>query len=256
MTTRLGGALLAVAVLVSIAPALADATAWAVPNSGAPLRVLVYSFGFDVAQHGEMSNDPGTTSNTLTLGPLNEMVNYKGEINDAGTITVDVMKESQDRGLVVSVSEQANKTRSSVPATCVVYATTNVLCDPNKTVNNEEYTILRFLAANFVDPNQMDAKQQWTISHSDASMDLKAMYAIDSNAKGIMAITEVRNVTERGTGTTTSDVQSKIIYDYNRAVPDSVDEYTIVRQYGGLQSTYTATFQTTINLISDSMAKT
>ncbi len=250
MKATLSCILLSAAVLVTVAPAFADGTA-ATPaapaaTSSKPLRHLVYSFNFDVNQQGEVTNDPGTSGAR----------NYTAAINDTGTITVDVMKEAPDHGLVVVVSEQANKTRSAQPAECAVYGNTNVLCDPNKTVNNEEYTILRFLAQNFVDPNNIDSNKEWKITHSDATMDLNSTYTIQSNNGGIMAISENRNLTQHGAGTVTSTVQSKIDYDFNRALPVSVDEYTIVRQYGGIQSTSTATYQTTLKLVSDSMAKT
>lgn len=84
-----------------------------------PLRHLVYSFSYQSRQNGTVTNDPGVGGRST----------YNGNLDDMGTITVDVLREAPDRGLVVVVSEKANYVRSAAPVTCAVYGNTTVVCD-------------------------------------------------------------------------------------------------------------------------------
>lgn len=208
-----------------------------------PLRQLVYSFTFDTKQNGTVPNDPGTSGAKT----------YNSDLNDMGTITVDVMREGSDRGLVVVVSEQAKNTRSADKATCAVYGNTDVVCEPGKRVNTEEYALLRFLGANFVDPNKVDANGQWSVSESKGNGKMTAQYIINSNDNGVLTISETRHVEDTSQGSTTIDTQTKLNYNGPKQVPTSVDEYATERKNGGVTGIYTATYQTTLGLASDSM---
>ncbi len=210
-----------------------------------PLRHLVYAFSFESNQHGAVTNDPGSTGAR----------SYNGNLGDKGTITVDVLSEAQDRGLVVVVSEQADYTRNAAPVKCAVYGNTNVFCDPSKPVNTEEYTLLRFLGANFIDPSQIDDKQHWTVSQHSGPMTLTADYSIKTNDNGVMTISESRHIENTSGGSTTSDVETKLDYNFNRLLPTAINEYTIVQRHGGPEDTSETTYQTTLQLVSDSMAK-
>lgn len=210
-----------------------------------PLRHLVYSFSYEASQQGAVTNDPGSTGRR----------NYSGALGDKGTITVDVLKEAEDHGLVVVVSEQGQDTRNGASVKCAVYGNTNVFCEPNKPVTNEEYTLLRFLGANFIDPGQIDPKQHWSVSQRSGSTSLTADYTIKTNDNGVMTIGEKRHLENTAEGTTTSDIETTLDYNYNRLLPTSIDEYSIVRRQGGTEDTAETTYQTTLRLISDSMAK-
>lgn len=227
--------------LITSGPALAD------PGSAAPpmARTLVYSFTFDVQQTGEVTNDPGTSG----------AHDYSGNLNDAGQITVNIQREQSDRGLVLTISEHGSNGRNAGAATCVVYGNTNIICDPNATVNSEEFTLLRFLGANFINPSVIDENSHWKIQTSDPVVTTVADYHIASNANGIMQVTETREVTQHGPGERRSNIQTKIGYDYNKLVPTSIDEYNVDRMYGGTEANSTSTFQTTLKLISDTLAK-
>jgi hypothetical protein len=211
----------------------------------APLRHLVYSFSFEEKQNGTVSNDPGTSG-----APT-----YEGNLDDTGTITVDVLREAPDRGLVVIVSEQGEHTRSAEPATCAVYGNTNVACDPSKKVNREEFTLLRFLGANFVDPKQIDSKQHWSVSDKKTGLTMTADYTIDKSDGDTMAIAENRHVEDTSQGTTTFDADTKLSYVDSRLLPVSIDEYATERRHAGVNGIYTTVYQTTLSLVSDSMAK-
>jgi hypothetical protein len=214
-------------------------------DTAPPLRHLVYSFTYESRRHGAVPNDPGTSGAS----------SYNAKLDDMGTMTVDVLREAPDRGLVVVVSEQGEYTRRSAPATCAVYGNTTVVCDPSKPMNAEELTLLRFLGANFFDPNLVDPKQHWSIAERRGASAMTADYTIKSNDKGVMTIDEARHVEDTSQGSITVDTQTKLAYDYNRLLPTAIDEYAIEEQHSGVIGVSTTTYQTTLNLVSDSMAK-
>jgi hypothetical protein len=185
----------------------------------------------------------------------NGISHYGGTLTDKGTMTVDVKGRQADGGLIVSISEQGENLRKAPPATCVVYGNTNVICDPNKTVYTEEYTLLRFLGANFVDPNQIDPNKHWRIGPSTSQgQTVQADYSIASNTGGKMQIGETRKIVTTGSGKLETDIETKVGYDYNRTVPTSIDEYATQRTDAGVNGTSTTTYQTTLALVSDSVA--
>ncbi len=221
---------------------------------------LVYSFTYgssDTTTARDSSTGvEGVGSQGDYTGAGNGMSQYRGSLDDKGTMIVEILRQQPDGALVVMISEQGENVRRAPPAECVVYGNTNVICDPNKTVYSEEYTLLRFLGGNFVDPDYLDAKRHWQVVQDTPSIDVKADYTINSNDNGIMQIGETRSVRYPKGGSLTTDIQSKIGYDFKRSVPISVDEYVTQRHDNGVVGTSTTIYQTTLNLVSDSMAKT
>jgi hypothetical protein len=198
---------------------------------------------------GDSTSNPGIGGSAAS-----GMVDYTGGNSDKGTITVDVVNEQPDSGLVLLVSEQGQETRKASPATCVVYSDTTIVCDPNKRVNPEELTLVRFLGAHFVDPNNLDAKQHWHVERTGAIAS-QADYTISKNVNGALTIDEVRVVNENGSRPMTSNINATIGYDFNRAIPTSIQEYMIQRsEHGEQYSTIKA--ETTLSLQTDSMAVT
>jgi hypothetical protein len=246
-------ATVAVAALLSATSAArADATAG---------TQLVYAFTYG-AKQSVTARDAADNAETMNPssgylnGGTNGISHYGGNLEDKGTMTVTIMSVQPDKGLVVSISEQGEQYRRAPAATCVAYGNTRVICDPNKTVYTEEYTLLRFLGANFVDPAQLDANRHWAISQNNPSVNVKADYTISSNNDGNMQITETRSIRQAGGGSLTTDIQSKIGYDFKRTLPTTVDEYVTQRHDNGVSGTSTTIYQTTLNLVSDTMAKT
>ena len=222
--------------------------------AAAPERRLVYSFTYGTNSDLEVHGSNGYASDTHSGSGSSR--DYVGTIQDKGTITVDVLREQPDTGLVVNVSEQAEQTRKADVATCVVYGNTNIICDPYKTVNSEEYTLLRFLGTRFIDPNQIDAKQHWRIDQGSSGSSMVADYTIRTNAAGVMTIDETRTIKNTGGASPSdSDVSAKLVYDYNRLAPTSVDEYVTQRLHPSSGQVQTITIQTSLKMVSDSMAK-
>jgi hypothetical protein len=249
---RLGQLCLAAAILALCVPvpARADST----------LGQLVYAFTYSSNQN-TTARDSSTNAENVDpegnyTGSNNGMSHYGGSLNDKGTMTVEVVKVQPDGAVVVNISEQGENIRRAPAAECVVYGNTMVICDPTKTVYTEEYTLLRFLGRNFVNPAQLDANRHWTVSQGSGGNNVHADYTINTNNNGKMQISESRSIRQSGGGSLTTDVQTKIGYDFTQAVPTAVDEYVTQRHDNGVQGTSTTIYQTTLNLVSDSMAKT
>jgi hypothetical protein len=71
-----------------------------------------------------------------------------------------------------------------------------------------------------------------------------------------MQISETRSLRAPGGGSLTTDIQTKVGYDFAQSLPTSVDEYVTQRHDNGAVGTSTTIYQTTLNLVSDTMAKT
>lgn len=244
--------ILVAALLAAFLPISAFA---ATMNTGTPpQRHLVYTFTYGVSTDKQMhsSGMGGSSMNPSEGSSASGITDFTGGSSDKGTIVVDVVNEQPDSGLVVIVSEQGQDTRRAEPATCVVFSDTTIICDPNKRVNAEELTLLRFLGAHFVDPNNLDAKSHWHVER-DGPTSTSADYTISKNAGGVMTIDEVRTVKASGSKPATANINSTVGYDFNKNVPTSVTEYMIERSQQGEQYD-TIKSETVLQLQSDSLA--
>ncbi len=235
-------------------------------SADSTMGTLVYHFTYSSNQNISAKDSANPAEDYSGAAPTNSGAGvnsgghgsstYEGTLTDKGTMTVDVLRQQPDGALVVMISEQGENIRRAPAAECVVYGNTNVICDPNKTVYTEEYTLLRFLGGNFVDPSALDAHRHWQIVQNTPSLNVTANYTINGNDNGIMQIGETRSLRSPKGGSLTTDIQAKIGYDFKRSVPLSVDEYVQQRHDNGVVGTSLTIYQTTLNLVSDTMAKT
>lgn len=257
---RISGVLSIAAFAALSGTALADT---APATAAAPMGTLVYNFTYSANQNvtARDSANPAegwgaaNSNGNSNVGDATDISHYGGSLTDKGTMTVNILRKQPDGALVVMISEQGEQIRRASPAECVVYGNTNVICDPNKTVYSEEYTLLRFLAENFVDPSELDADKHWQIVQNVNNDHVTADYSINSNNNGQMQIGEKRTIKETGVGHLETDISSKIGYDFTRTVPTSVDEYAQQYSDAGIAGTQRSIYQTTLQLQSDSMAK-
>jgi hypothetical protein len=212
------------------------------------VRHLVYDYSY-----GMMANVTQSTSG-IDSGASPNSVDSAASTGDHGTITVDVLSVQPDSGLVVSVSEQGREERSSPPATCVVYGTTIVICDPNKKVNEEELALLRFLGRNFVDPVKLDSNSHWHVASTNGQLSDDADFRIASNAGGKLQITENRSTKASGAGAFGASTDGKITYDMSKTVPVAITETTTSHQERGIGVSSTQRVEITLSLVTDSMA--
>ncbi|MFY9737743.1 MAG: hypothetical protein WAK11_01715 [Candidatus Cybelea sp.] len=230
-----------------------------------PVPTLVYNFTYSANQdiNAKDSANPAEDWANCTGGsgcnPANQgsgTSHYEAALDDKGTMTVNILATQSDGGLIVSISEDGQQTRRAPAATCVVYGNTRVICDPNKTVYTEEYTLLRFLGQNFVDPANIDAKRHWQVVQDSPTLKVTADYVIGPTTTSDVQISETRKIETPGQSNVTTDVESKIGYDMSRIVPTTVQEYVTQRQDRGVKGMATTIYQTTLQLVSDTMAKT
>jgi hypothetical protein len=218
-------------------------------------RTLVYNFTYSVDNlNSQGASDTGTENLNYMSGPMDMM--YHGAASDAkGTITVQVTGTQPDGGLILSVAMQGGNTGNGPPATCVVYGNTRTICDPNKEVYSQEYALLRFLGPKFVDPNQLDANKHWRVTQDQPNQSMQADYTINGNSAGTMQIGETRKIQEGSARKLTTNVETKIAYDFNRSLPTTIDEYVTQRVDNGIRGTSKTTYQTTLQLVSDTTPK-
>ena len=240
----------------------ATATIFLLPSvvhADAAVPTLVYNFTYSSNQNVTARDSSTSVESVATdalAGGTNGISHYSGSLTDKGTMTVQVIGKQQDGGLIVAISETGQQTRRAPPATCVVYGNTRVICDPNKTVYSEEYTLLRFLGINFVDPNNIDAKRHWQITQDSPNLNITADYVIGPTTTSDVQVSEARKIQQSGGGSLTTDVQTKIGYDMSRGLPTTVDEYVTQRHDNGVAGTSTTIYQTTLQLVSDTIPKT
>lgn len=215
-----------------------------------PARHLVYTFTWGATTDLQMQSS-GMTEGGGTAG--SGMSDFGGGTQDKGTIAVDVIREQPDRGLVISISEQAQDRRSAPAATCVVFGNTNVICDPNAKINPEEVELARLLGPTFIDPAQIDPKQHWQVRQNNPDYDTVSDFTIESNSAGVLKVVESRSVTGTTSRPFKRDVAETIAYDFNRTIPTSITEDTTERSEGTNQY-QTIKSQTTLRLESDSLA--
>jgi hypothetical protein len=247
-----------------IAAAAATAAAFLLPSVAraytSTVPTLVYTFTYSAKQDINAKDSANPAEDYGNAGAFaaagSGTSHYSGSLTDKGTMTVGILAKQSDGGLIVSISETGEQTRRAPAATCVVYGNTRVICDPNKTVYSEEYTLLRFLGPNFVDPNNIDAKRHWQIAQNSPNLNITADYVIGPTTSSDVQVSEARKIQQSGGGSLTTDVQTKIGYDMSRGLPTTVDEYVTQRHDNGVVGTSTTIYQTTLQLVSDSMEKT
>ena len=235
----------------AVVAALAALALGATPSSP-PVRVLVYTFTYTNFTT-ETIHDSGINAPAFHA-PVSGVAESRAADSDLGTITVEVLRVQPDTGLIVSVAEDAHGHRSARPATCVVYGNTNVICDPDVRVNTEELSLLRLLGSNFVDTNQIDAKNHWRVDQSGNRMSDVADFSIDKNQDGMLKISSTRILRETDAIGFVSTTNGTISYDWGRLVPTSVVDDETIRQPGSLDRYSTVRTQTSLTLIRDSAA--
>ena len=214
-----------------------------------PLRHLVYTFTYtqssDRTQH-----DSGIG------GPSSGMADSRTGSSDKGEISVDVVGAAKDSSLVVIVSEKARETRSAVPVRCAVFSNTNVICEANKKVNEEELAVLRLLGAKFVNTDLIDAKNHWGFGWTSDQLDRTVDFTVNANVNDVLNITETRIEKVKGAQGYTASLDGKITYDQHKIVPTAVVEDTTLRQSAGMGGYDTDRTQIALSLESDSLGAT
>jgi len=226
-----------------------------------PLRRLVFRFTYGdtndmtmqssgIGDSGDAKGAPSTGSGGSGIG------DFVARVADRGTIDVTVKSAQPDGSLVVSVAEKARNTRTALPATCIVYSNTTVLCDRTKKVNLEEMELLAYLGQNFVNPVQIDAKGHWGFKESGAHNSMDAGYTIHGHQGSNFFVNMTRTYSQSGLDAYSSNTVGHFTYDAMRTVPTAIVESIVTRRQGRFGKAITDRTEVSYKLIDDSMAPT
>lgn len=223
------------------------------------VRHLVYNFTYGTSSDVETLvsgfGNPSGDNNAYSAASRGS-TDTQGSVQDKGTITIDVIAERPDGALVLNVSEQAQKSRTAYPATCVVFNNTNTMCDPSKKINDEEIALVRLLGPHFVDPALLDAKQHWKTAISLKGFSQESDFTVTkAGGGGLMTISETTTSKQSSVPKLESTTTSTIGYDASLQVLTMLDAYTVARSQQTMESHLTQKSQVTASLASDSMAK-
>jgi hypothetical protein len=190
-------------------------------------------------------------------GPVSGSTDYRAGASDQGQITVDVLQVQPDSGLVVQVSEQARNRRDNVPTMCVVYGSSAVICDQSKGgINEEESSLLRFLGRNFVNPAQIDSKNHWQYTASDAQSKETSDFTLGTGNGDTVPVTYQRVLKVEGAGGFDATTDGTLTYNRKLSVPVVIKEDTTTRKNTGMGNYDTDRQQITLTLTGDSLAAT
>ena len=205
-----------------------------------PLRRLVFRFTYG-----------DTNDMTMHSSGIGDFV---ARVADRGTIDVVVKAAQPDGSLIVRVSEKARNTRTALPATCIVYSNTTVLCDRTKKVNLEEMELLAYLGQNFVNPVQIDANGHWGFKVSGAHDAMKAGYTIRSHSGSNFLIDMTRTYSQSGLDAYSSNTTGHFTYNAMRTIPTAIVESIVTRRQGSFGKNVTDRTEVSYKLVDDSMA--
>ncbi len=214
-----------------------------------PLRRLVFRFTY-----GDANQVTTTSSGISSSGQGSGINSYVARVSDYGTIHVTVKSAQPNGSLVVSVAEHARNSRSALPATCIVYSDTALLCDHTKKINIEEMELLSYLGQNFVNPVQIDAKGHWGYKVTGAHTSMKSGYTIRSHSGSKFLIDMTRTYEQSGMDAFTSETTGHFTYNAMMTVPTAIVESIVTRRQGSFGKHVTDRTEVSYKLINDSMA--
>lgn len=204
-------------------------------------RVLIYSYAYATSETNEAPQaygldkmDPGG-GGTFIFRNVNQHYrspSFDGATTRKGTIGVQVERVESDGGAVLTVNEPATAAPPGDVVTCVAFADTTVVCDPNHAVSPEALALLRFLGPHFVDATRLDANRHWhTVSQGIyATTDDFAIQRTDGTK---LEIAEAAIHSQAG-NPRKIELAARIDYDIARSLPLTVDESTVEHEQRGV----------------------
>jgi len=233
-----------VAALTAAGTNTADAVSTG-PN--APIRHTVFSFTYST------TSDLTEQTSGLQGGPESGMKHYGAGGQDQGTVTVDITGVQSDGGLIVSVSEAARDTRSAAPVTCAVYGDTRVICEPDQKVNEEEFSVLRFMGRQFLDPSKLDNHEHWHLASDSSGFSMTSDFTVNGGTSAAQNISETTVYKSSGSEPFTTTTDGKLVYDVDKTIPLYISQDSTSRQTRGMGMDNLQHTQIELRLQTDSM---
>jgi len=230
------------------ASAQADQKAW---------RHLVYSVGVNVSTRTDVlvSGKPATAvmgNASQDTGQMSGTSTSSDSMLSKGTMTVDIIGLTADNALAVQVSEDTDN-RKAPPVRVDVTSDGKVRVPADQTLNvsQEEQTLLRMLARNFLTAQDAGAGH-WVQHLSLGYVDINEAYRImGSQPDGDLTISVDQTMNVPGAQHSESKFHGTIIYSSKFKVPRSVSLEGISRREG-IDHTETADSKLDLGLLSDS----
>jgi len=218
-------------------------------DQGKPMRHLVYKVGVTLStQTDELTM--GENGDTATGG--SGVAHYTGGTLSRGTITVDVVGFTPDNALATQISE-ATETRKA-PVVRVDVTSDGQLRIPSDQILNvteEEQTLLRMLARNFLSDENLSAGK-WVHQASQDQANVHEEYQITgSQPNGDLLISVNQQVKVAGAQPSDTTTHGTVTYSSKYKVPTSIalDGRT---HHEGVQQTETDDTKVNLDLLSDS----
>jgi hypothetical protein len=150
----------------------------------------------------------------------------------SGNVTVGVLREEPDGGLVLRVTESDSTAASPKTTTCVAFGDTTVVCDPNVQTGPELPVLMALMGKRFFDPARLDSDRHWHVQ-SQGSTENVADYRI-VNVRGSLVDIDEDAVRSEASSNWKTLTKAVIEYDAARSLPTSIDESTVRRSQTGI----------------------
>jgi hypothetical protein len=221
----------------------------ALADQGKPLRHLVYRVGVTVS----------TQTSELTMGENGDMptggsgvANYNGGMLTKGTMTADVLGLTPDNALAIRISEDTDN-RKAPPVRVDVMSDGALRIPPDQAliVTQEEQTLLRMLARDFLNADDLNAGQ-WARQVAQDKANMREVYRVTgTQPNGDVSIALDQAVKVEGAQPSDTTTHGTITYSSKYKVPRSVSLDGRTHREG-IQQTETNDSKLTLELVSDS----
>lgn len=174
-----------------------------------------------------------------------------GSGSRTGTIRLDVIRATQDGGLVVDVTESIDRALHDLQTVrCAVYGKSqDVICDQNLNATPEEKVLLQYVGRMFYEPSYVDANGHWHTSPAVLvykNMTIDNDYTVTKTDGNILTVKIDRS--ENGMQYR-SQTDGSLIYDAALDIPDAIKIATTAQRSSG-----EGDMNVDLKLLKDSMA--
>lgn len=216
-----------------------------------PLRTLVYSVQYSVSTTNEEKTSGFDTNNVAT--PYgNATTRRTSNVDDAGTLTANVVAATPDGGLAVDAAFAGKSAQPSIRV--IVYPDGRLSAPPSAELSPEALRLLPLLARGIMADRTVAPGSSWALPVAPPAKGAYTFHVIavdgDTARLGIdvdMTVAGPQGYDEHGKATAT--------YDTAKLCPLSYDYTGISRHSPAMDQYVTTTAHLTATLVSDSFAK-
>jgi hypothetical protein len=219
----------------------------------APLRTLVYTIAYSTqARNEERTSGFTSTGNAVPMG--NASIDRTADVNDDGTLTIDVVAATNDGGLVVDAAF-AGKTTTQPGMRVAIFSDGRLSYDPRQTLSAEAARVLPLLARGLIAGRDISPGSTWSASapfgSSRGTMTYRVKHVegerVDLTIQGTITVPGPRGFSEVDEGSTT--------YATDRLCPIAYELDAHSRHQPSAEQYVTESAHLSARLVSDSFEK-